>query len=706
MAANPRSIVMGLLIAIVSLGLTFALVHQSFFALLDLKSLDLFFILRGPLAEPANIVIVAIDEPSFADLGRQWPWPRSLHGQLIRQLDKAGAKVIAFDILFAEPSQPDEDHALAQALREAGNGVLVSESTVIDDPAFRQTILAEPIPELREAAAVGISSLAVDFDGTVRRVRFPSPAAPDFITQIVGLYRGEQTPVLFMPEGGQSGNGWNLAHEVLINYLGPARTIKTVSYYQALDYEHLLPPGIFAGRIVLVGRSLEATPEPQRLSSDNFLTPFSLGMAGPISGVEIQATLIDNLLQDSFIRVSGKALQSGLLSVFLLASSLLVIRLKPMSALLATLFLAGLWFALTYLAFIKMNLWLPVVSGVMGIGLVYIGYLLLHALAAERERRQLLEQANRDLEIKITERTQELSIAHQELGQRHRQLENAYQELTRAQQQLVHSEKMASLGLLVAGVAHELNNPISFVHGNLEFIGEYTDRLATVIDAYSGAGRDDPPSRRAGDRQKEKARVGNTLKTLRELIASCREGTERVKKIVLDLRTFSRADDTGPVLAELHEGLESTLNLLVKEYRDRITVHRDYAKLPAMECYSGQINQVFMNLLLNAAQAIPEKGDVWIQTALEDDRVIITIRDNGNGIPESNLHRIFDPFFTTKPVGTGTGLGLSITYSIIDKHGGTIRVKSQVNVGTEFTVELPLRLHRKEYETLRVAASR
>ncbi len=509
-----------------------------------------------------------------------------------------------------------------------------------------------------------------------------------------------------MAAAGQSWNGQTLAREVLINYLGPPRTVKTVSYYQALDYEHLLPPGIFAGKIILVGRSLQATPEPQRLSSDTFLTPFSLGAAELVSGVEIQATLIGNLLQDSFVSAPDKSLQWSLLFLLQLASSLLVIRLKPVGALLATLLLAGLWFTLSYTASINMNLWFPVISGVLGLGLVYIGHLLFRALAAERKRRQWLEQANRYLEAKITERTQELSVAHQELSQRHRQLESAYQELTRAQQQLVHSEKMASLGLLVASVAHELNNPISFVHGNLEFIGEYTDRLATVIDAYSGAGRDDPPSRRAGDRQKEKARVGNTLKILRELIASCREGTERVKKIVLDLRTFSHANDTGPVLADLHEGIESTLNLLVKEYRDRITVHRDYAKLPAVECYSGQINQVFMNLLLNATQAIPEKGEVWIRTALEEERVTITIRDNGSGIPEPELHRIFDPFFTTKPVGAGTGLGLSITYGVIEKHGGAIRVKSQVNVGTEFIIELPLRLNRKEYETPRVAASR
>ncbi|MFO1430354.1 MAG: ATP-binding protein [Candidatus Competibacteraceae bacterium] len=304
----------------------------------------------------------------------------------------------------------------------------------------------------------------------------------------------------------------------------------------------------------------------------------------------------------------------------------------------------------------------------------------------------------------IAERTEALLAANQELNQRHGQLEQAYQQLAHTQEQLIQSAKMASLGFLVAGVAHELNNPISFVHGNLEFIGEYTDRLARVIAAYSGAGQDDSPSRRTGDRQRDHLKVDATLDTLRELIASCQEGTERVKKIILDLRLFSRADATGPVLTDLHAGIEFTLTLLAKEYRDRLTVHRDYGALPRVECYAGQINQVFMNLLQNAAQAIPAKGDIWIKTALAGDRVTIAIRDNGVGIPEQNLSSIFDPFFTTKTVGAGTGLGLSISYGIIQKHGGSIRVTSQVNVGTEFTIELPLYLNRKNDEASPAAA--
>jgi two-component system NtrC family sensor kinase len=158
---------------------------------------------------------------------------------------------------------------------------------------------------------------------------------------------------------------------------------------------------------------------------------------------------------------------------------------------------------------------------------------------------------------------------------------------------------------------------------------------------------------------------------------------------------FSRTDDVGLVLADLHEGIESTLNLLAKQYKNRITVHRDYGNLPLVECYPSQVNQVFMNVLQNAAQAIQNQGDVWIKTVSDGGWARIVIRDNGIGIPEDHLSRIFDPFFTTKVVGTGTGLGLSISYGIIEKHGGKIRVESKIHEGTEFTVELPVRIMKE-----------
>lgn len=676
------------LIAVLALGITLVFTNLPFFAFFELKGLDLLFFLRGPLPAPQQIVIVDIDEASFAEIGQQWPWPRSIHAQLIRQLNKAGAKVIGFDVLFAESSDSLEDQIFADALKEAGNVVLVSGLAVSNDPLFSYTKWVYPLVAFEQATKVGIPIIYFDADGVVRRTRLLSEVMPSFALQLVNSYLIKQSPRTDLATKVNGVDRKTLSRDVLINYLGPPRTVKTVSYYQALAYEQMLPPGIFADKIVLVGRSLGAIPEPQPLPSDTFLTPFSWTVERPTAGVEIQATVVGNFLEENFVSQLSEPARLILLLSLLSAASLLLITLRPLFALLTVVLLAALMLVVAHMVFKSSNIWLPVFPSIMALGLVYGGYLLLRTLTAERERRQALEEINRSLETKVSERTRELS-------ERHRQLEAAYQDLTRAQEQLIQSEKMASLGLLVAGVAHELNNPVSYVYSNLEFIEEYTERLAGIIEAYADMEAIDVEGRRRGDEQKKTARFDATLNTLQELIASCKEGTERVKKIVLDLRTFSRTDDIGLMSTDLHEGIESTLNLLAKQYQDRITVHRDYGNLPKVECYPGQINQVFMNLLQNAAQAIPGKGEVWIETRSKGDCVSVVIKDNGIGIAEQNLAKIFDPFFTTKPVGTGTGLGLSISYGIIEKHGGSIQVASKVNEGTEFTVELPVRWPRK-----------
>jgi signal transduction histidine kinase len=498
---------------------------------------------------------------------------------------------------------------------------------------------------------------------------------PSFARQVIRHYR-ESAPERSSLLMGTASDG---SIDQLINYLGPARTVKTVSYYQAIDYEHLLPPGIFSGKIVLVGRSLEASPTPAPLSGDLFLTPFSWISGEPLAGIEIQAILIDNILEKRFIRELNKTSQWILLLVLTLASSLLIIKLQLIRALIVVSGLATLSIIISYWVFAKMGLWVPLFSAILSLVLVYGGHLLVRALRVEHERRRLLEAMNRSLETKVAERTKELSFAHQELSQQHQQLELAYRKLAQTQQQLVHSEKMASLGLLVAGVAHELNNPISYVNSNLDFIEDYTERLVQETGMLDGA------INLTGNQFQK------TLKTLRELIASCKGGTERVRKVVMDLQIFSRADDIDLVLADLHQGLESTLNLLARQYSDRITIHRDYGHLPLVECYPGQINQVFMNLLQNAVQAIPDSGDIWIKTSFDNGWVNIIIKDNGIGIPEKNLNQIFDPFFTTKELGSGTGLGLSISYGIIRKHGGQIYITSVVHEGAEFTIQLPMR---------------
>lgn len=674
------------LVAVVAFGLTLLLANLSFFAFLELKGLDLLFTLRGPLSPPENIIIVAIDEPSMADIGEQWPWPRSLHSQLIQKLNQAGAKVIGLDILFSEPSEPAEDQALAQALRKAGNVVLVNTVSVINDPLFRQTIRIDPLPAFREVAAVGSPWINLDADGVVRRMRLPRANQPSFAQQVIRHFLESKSIAPPLPEQAIEDET-----EQVINHPGPQRTLKTVSYYQALDYEQLLPPGIFNDKIVLVGRSLEATPTLEQLSGDMFLTPFSWVSGEPVAGVEIQATIISNLLEDQLIDAPSRLGRWVLLLSLALASSLLIVRLTPVVALLALAALTGLSIIVIKVIFANMNLWLPVFSVILSLLLIYGGHLLVRTLGAEYERRRFLEVTNRNLETKVVERTRELWIAHEELSAHHQQLEVAYQELAQTQQQLVHSEKMASLGLLVAGVAHELNNPISYVNSNLEFIEDYTERLVQICTAYSETnalqGVIDPSSDDCG----EIPRFEMTLKTLRELIASCKGGTERVRKIVLDLQIFSRTDDIDLVWADLHQGLESTLNLLTKQYYNRITIHRDYGQLPQVECYPGQINQVFMNLLQNAIQAIADHGDIWIKTGLDDGWVTIMIKDNGIGIPEENSNRIFDPFFTTKEIGSGTGLGLSISYGIIRKHGGKIYMTSVFHEGAEFTIQLPVR---------------
>ena len=276
------------------------------------------------------------------------------------------------------------------------------------------------------------------------------------------------------------------------------------------------------------------------------------------------------------------------------------------------------------------------------------------------------------------------------LERSNRELQQAYRDLQEAQAQLVHTEKMSALGQLVAGVAHELNNPINFIYGNMYHLREYLSGIRRILEAYSQA-----PSLSNEDRERIKEienEVGldYILGDLDGLIKDCSEGAERAKAIVADMRTFSRLDEKELKEADIHQGIETTLNLLTHRYKKGITVYRDYGDIPMIKCYPGQLNQVFMNILANAGQSIEGEGDVWITTHQENDSVVISIRDNGRGIPRESLAKIFDPFFTTKEVGEGTGLGLSISYGIIKRHKGDIWAESGGTLGTTFFIKLPI----------------
>ncbi len=304
-------------------------------------------------------------------------------------------------------------------------------------------------------------------------------------------------------------------------------------------------------------------------------------------------------------------------------------------------------------------------------------------------REQQLRELNRNLESMVRERTIELENSHEAL-------KRAYLELQNAQEQLIQTEKMASLGQLVAGIAHEIKNPLNFIYGNTGFLADYTQKLQSLVESFEKL-----PSISAEDREtmaklKEQVHYPFIKEDLKILIDNFTEGAHRINAIVSDLRTFTRMDTDTVTDVDLHASLEMSLNLMGNQYKDRIQIHKEYGDIPRVRGYAGKLNQVFMNLLSNAFHAVPGKGDVWIRTRSTGDAVEIEIEDNGVGIPQENLRRIFEPFFTTKPVGHGTGLGLSISYGIIEQHRGKIFVRSSVHQGTCFTIRLPISEEKAE----------
>jgi two-component system NtrC family sensor kinase len=301
----------------------------------------------------------------------------------------------------------------------------------------------------------------------------------------------------------------------------------------------------------------------------------------------------------------------------------------------------------------------------------------------------------RALERRTLQRTARTYKAH--LENQNIELANSKAELERLQGQLVHTEKMASLGQLAAGVAHELNNPAGFINGNMDLLGDYLTQLHTLLRIYDNAilPADDQQLVNA---RKTEIRYERLVGELDSIIADCREGAERICDVVKNLRLFSRLDEAEVKKVDIHSGIDSTVRLLSRYFSSGlVTLRRDYGDLPPINCFAGQLNQVWMNLLVNAAQAVTGRGEVTISTSLDQGSVVIAISDTGSGIAEDQLSRIFDPFFTTKSVGEGTGLGLSISYGIIERHGGTISVASLVGTGTTFTVRIPIRENTCEW---------
>jgi two-component system, NtrC family, sensor kinase len=327
----------------------------------------------------------------------------------------------------------------------------------------------------------------------------------------------------------------------------------------------------------------------------------------------------------------------------------------------------------------------------------------------------------------ITERQQAEAALRQsetQLRQQALDLEKTLQELKQTQTQLIQSEKMSSLGQLVAGVAHEINNPVSFIYGNLAHAKDYTHNLLTLLSLYQ---KHYPNPDLEIQAKSAAIDLDFLIEDLPKLLTSMKVGADRIEKIIASLRTFSHTDQLETKTVDIHEGIDSTLMILqnrlkAQHNRQAIQVLRNYGNLPLIECYAGQINQVFMNILSNSIDALEEylaqldtesynaaqnaaqnqklksfKPLIQISTRmLSENWIRIQLADNGLGMAEAVQNRLFDPFFTTKPVGKGTGMGLSISYQIVtERHGGTLKCNSSPGRGTEFVIEIPIQQRKK-----------
>ncbi|MDM8536480.1 ATP-binding protein [Desulfobacterales bacterium HSG17] len=299
--------------------------------------------------------------------------------------------------------------------------------------------------------------------------------------------------------------------------------------------------------------------------------------------------------------------------------------------------------------------------------------------------------------------TRKLKNANAELADMNENLQLKVKEQTT---QLVQSEKMAAIGILAAGVAHEINNPVSFINGNLSAMKKYCLRIKDLLKKYkklekaiSGSEKHDRVQSLLDDINllKKKHKINFILEDLDDLANESLEGTMRINNIVKDLKTFSRIDQDAPEHVNLNDTMDTTLNIIRNELKYKVEIIKNYGKLPMVRCFSRKISQVFMNILINAGQSIKEQGQIIIKTRhieaapqSEDSHVEITISDTGSGIPLEDISKIFNPFFTTKPVGQGTGLGLSISYDIIKTHGGDIKIETRKEKGTTFIINLPV----------------
>ena len=700
--------------------------------LMEWATIDQFFRLRP--AEPIDerIVIVTVDEPDIQYLA-QWPMTDRAMAQILTNIKAQEPKAVGIDIyrdLVVEPGH----ETLVEVFKTTPN--IIGIEKVAGNPV-------DPPPTLQELGQVGAADLMLDADGKVRRglIIIGTPEgesrqglgvklaltyleekgialeAIDSEKKIYGLGKAQFVPLTGKEVGYVTEDTGG--YQILLNFRGGTDRFLTVSMTDVL--ENRIPPDLMRDRLVFIGAISDSL-------KDVFQTPYSSTIftsddATP--GVVIHANIASQILSAAIegrpmMQAWTKKLHWFWILTCSLTSAIVCCTLLPKNTVNKVVFfkvtLGSLLIeiliivSLSYFAFLY-GVLIPAFSPILAVTaskILTANYYNQWQLKLMNKKLQVanhkLNEYSKNLEDKVQQRTYEISKQNQEIIE-------IVKKLKSTQTQLIQAEKMSALGQLVAGIAHEINNPTNFIYGNISHAEDYCKDLLELIELYQ---KFYPNPAEEIEHLMEEIELEFLTKDFSKVIESMKMGASRIREIVKSLRTFSRLDEADIKDVDIHEGLESTLMILdnrLKQRRDRegIQVIKEYGKLPLINCYAGQLNQVFMNLIANSIDALeskPEKTDStnhhtcprWIKiaTSVQDDSyIMISISDNGNGIPEEIQNRLFDPFFTTKPVGKGTGLGLSISYSIIvEQHRGELDVKSIPGEGTEFLIKMPIKLSK------------
>ncbi len=616
-----------------------------------------------------EVVVVGIDEKTTEEIWTAPVYPFSQHIEshavVTKRLDEAGARAIVFDLAFTPELIGAEPVALAEAFRSSGMVYLTM--TVREE--WQTTNGGEELIGLRgvtphellvgAARGVYVADVTIDPDGYLRRF-----SADPRLAEL-----GLET----LPEHLA---GVRVHRDVPIEFPSVENPVPLVSYRDILAGDTRALEQC-AGRIVFVGSIIDQTdfitvPRLQILPQghNSFRLP----------GVAALAAITENLLALTHARYAGHFIDF----VWILLWSLIVVSIMPKKHPAFSLFylavIAILSIALTALLHVFAGFILPYgfllgalfIVGTFTIVKLYIQTICEHEQETkEQEIKQRLLEVDLEYKAKELEKAEQLKIAHEKL-------EKAHEELKQTQIKLVQSEKMASLSKLVAGIAHEINNPIGAMHSMHTTLMKAIEKMQSAMDE------------KAKDQQYTK--LFRVIEDANDVIIS---GNERITTIVKKLKNFAKLDQADLQTCDIREGIDDTLKMLEHQINDNIEIVKDYGDIPHLTCYPRQLNQAFLNLILNASEAIPNSGTITIKTYANDNKVHISITDTGIGITPENLDKIFDPGFTTKGVSVGTGLGLSICYNILSLHKGTITVESESGKGSTFTISLPVDLGKE-----------